>query len=163
MYFFFRRYGSSALHTRYYDSLRYIRQRIFRLQSRRRTAKRAYTGANIIFNSEFIKPVHLFTNCTVNTRITSMQTHNIFSVPLFHHVNNFIKIHFRTVINFSTVFCIFQKLGINKRTGINNNICIFQKFFSAYSYKIGCTAARSNKMYHFISFPKYRQHQQFFR
>ena len=127
--FFFRRYRSSALHTRYYDGLRYIRQRIFRLQSRRRTAKTSlHRGKHHIQFQVYQASIHLFTNCTVNTRITRMQTHNVLVVPCF--ITSITSSRFILhCYKFQHCLLHIPKARINKRTGINNNICIFQKFF----------------------------------
>ena len=64
---------------------------------------------------------------------------------IFHHINDFIKVHQGTVVNNSSLFCICQYLWIDQRTCINDDICAVNNLLSLNRQQFRISRTRSNK------------------
>ena len=82
-------------------------------------------GRTVDFKNTIII-IHLLAHCAVYAWFSRVQAHSNFSVCLssFHDCDDLIQCHFCTVIYFTALPCIVQKLWINKRARINYHICL---------------------------------------
>ena len=131
-----------------------IWQRIFHFKGSSRSAERADTRTVIVSDSKGIERINLFADCTVQARISRVEScHNLaFAFGLFHNINHLLQRHGCTVIYHTALFFQIQQCRIDKRTCINDNVRLAKQLLSSYRNQIRGSRARSNKMYH-LFFP----------
>ena len=134
----FCRHRCPSFHSCDDHTLGNIRKCILQVQCRCSSAEGTDTRAGIIGDSLFIQDIHLLTDRTIDTWIAGVETngHLTFSLCSLHNRDHFLKGHLCTVMDGAHILGILQKLGIYKRSRIDDHICLLQILFTSDCDKI---------------------------
>ena len=124
---FLRRDRCAAFHTGDDDGLRNARQGIFLFQRsccRKEGADARNDRKLIFFDPCCAQTVHLFLDRTVNGWIACVHTSHHFACfeRIDLHLQHFIQIHGRTVVDLCIFSAVLQDLWIHKRAGVDDDI-----------------------------------------
>ena len=147
---FFGWYRSTSFHSGNDHALGNFGKRVFQIQCTGSSAECADSRAVIIGNSLLIQNIHLFSDCTIDTRITCMKTycHLAFCLCILYYRDYFFQCHFCAIVDSTDIFAVFQKLWIYQRSCVNDHICFLKILFPSDCNKIRCSRSCSYKMYH---------------
>ena len=150
---FFFRYRCSSCHPCNNHWLGNTGQSVFCFQCCRRPTKRTDSRTVFKWNLPSVQFIHLFFDCTIQTGVSRMQTHDLFprTLSFDHDLHYFFQCHLCTVINLTLFSAHLQQCRIHKWTCIDHNVRFFQFILPSYSNQIFCSRSRSDKCNHSFS------------
>ena len=126
------------------------RQGILCLSCCRCSAKAGNTRCQIIGNALFLQGIHLLPDGSVEGRISCMQPHGHFSffLCLINQGQHLLQRQLRTVVDPAVLSAIAQQKRVDQTSGIDHQICLFQKCLSSQGDQIHRSRSGSYEMNH---------------
>ena len=126
------------------------RQGIFRPQRRGGAAEARYARHDVVVNSQFVQPVHLFPDCPVNAGVPGVQPDGRLSrfFRTSHRFQNFFQGHFRAVEDSAVFPAAFQQGRIHEAPRVNHLVGCLQQFRPSQRNQIRRTGTCPDEMNH---------------